>query len=318
MLDGGLGTCIESKGDTLDPLLWSSGHLVTNPSLIQQIHKEYLLAGADIVTTSAYQVSYEGFQTQYQYCTDKVDDLLQLSTNLARNAIDEYHEQTKTSDQKFVAASIGCYGAHFANGSEFHGGYTLTSKELHDWHLPKLQFLLKTNPDILGFETVPLLEEVKAITSLLSEIPLIPAWTSCACKSGELLTGGDRIEDVCRSIEDVDYANCSVAGQKNIHQMAIGVNCTDPNHIDQIITTFKDCCHKGRPIICYPNRGDFWVEETNSYADVINWSPQEFAEKALEWYHLGANIIGSCCKTDPSYINAISTIIQREEKRRNK
>jgi homocysteine S-methyltransferase len=315
LLDGAMGTCIEKKGDVLDPLLWSAGQLVTNPSLIKQIHLDYLLAGADIVTTSAYQVSYEGFQTKYSYCVEQVDDLLRYSTDLGREAIKEFHEvDTKNVEEKFVAASVGCYGAHLANGSEFFGAYSVGKKELFDWHFPKLQVLLRSKPDMIGFETVPLLEEVKAVSQLLNTIPTtMPVWLSCACKSSEHLNGGDSVEDVCRFIEDPNNEEqLTPDGTLNLKQLAIGVNCTAPEHIESIILTMKDCCHSRRPIIVYPNRGDFWNEESHSYSEVLNWSPTEFAQKGLEWYELGARIIGGCCKTDPTYIKALSETLRRE------
>lgn len=127
IVDGALGTCIEAKGSVLDPTLWSSGHLVTQPKLIEDIHREYLAAGADILITSSYQISYEGFLKRYNYCIDDVDNLIGLSTQLARNAI---AAQNKLG---YVAASVGCYGAHLQNGSEFTGNYHLSREQLRTW-----------------------------------------------------------------------------------------------------------------------------------------------------------------------------------------
>jgi homocysteine S-methyltransferase len=146
LLDGALGTCIEHKGDVLDPCLWSADHLLKNPSLIQEIHEDYLSAGADIIITSSYQISYEGFLHKYpSFTPDKVNDLLKLSTQLTRNSISNVCSASSSSIQqknRFVAASIGCYGAHLANGSEFFGGYNhLSIEQLKLWHLPKLEVL---------------------------------------------------------------------------------------------------------------------------------------------------------------------------------
>lgn len=310
IIDGALGTCIEKKGEVLNPKLWSAGHLVTNPSIIQQIHKEYLSAGADIITTSAYQISYEGFTENYQYCTDQVNDLLRLSTDLALSAVKSH--ATNNNGRKFVAASIGCYGAHLANGSESFGGYTLNRRELFDWHLPKVQLLLQTNPDILAFETVPVLEEVRALTNVIGSIERIPSWISIACKSPLLLNGGDKVEDVCRVIEDPDdfQEGITAEGTANRNDIAIGVNCTDPGYVSEIISLVRENSHKSRRIVAYPNRGDFWNETTNSYDDPTNWSPEQFADKASEWFEAGATILGGCCKTDPTFIRALSDKLQ--------
>jgi homocysteine S-methyltransferase len=314
LLDGALGTCIEHKGDVLDPYLWSADHLLRNPSLIQQIHEEYLRAGANVVTTSSYQISYEGFSHKYpSFTTKKVDELLNLSTQLARNAVSNVVSSSSVLPQnRFVAASIGCYGAHLANGSEFFGGYNhLSIEQLKLWHLPKLEVLCSTLPDILAFETIPILSEVKAIVSLINEgessISSLPCWVSISCKSSTQLNGGESIEDVCRAIEDPSDTNGST-----YDKIATGVNCTAPDHINDIILTLTENCHKNRPIVVYPNRGDFWNAETNSYDDPVRWTPEEFANASLQWYKSGASMLGGCCKTDPSFISAVRDLFNRE------
>ena len=60
VLDGGLGTLLESHGHDLSSSLWSARLLVEDPGAIRRAHAEYFAAGARVAITSSYQVSYEG------------------------------------------------------------------------------------------------------------------------------------------------------------------------------------------------------------------------------------------------------------------
>jgi len=62
ILDGGLATELERHGANINDILWSSRMLIENPDLIQRVHEDFVKAGADVITTSSYQASFEGFE----------------------------------------------------------------------------------------------------------------------------------------------------------------------------------------------------------------------------------------------------------------
>ena len=62
MLDGALATELERHGADLNHDLWSAKMLIEAPEMIRQICHEYLVAGADIITTATYQASFEGYE----------------------------------------------------------------------------------------------------------------------------------------------------------------------------------------------------------------------------------------------------------------
>lgn len=176
--------------------------------------------------------------------------------------------------------------------------------------MAKIQRLIATDPDILAFETIPVLEEVKAIVDLIGSSDPLSAWISLACSSSNTMNGGALIENACRALEDINEEFLTEEGRKNLKQTAIGVNCTDPKYIDDIILNLKDFTSKSRPIIVYPNRGDSWNDELHYFDDSTALTKEEFAQRALRWYKLGANIIGGCCRTDPSYIAETVQVLQ--------
>src|ERR1700733_9143293 len=118
ILDGGLATELERRGADLRDPLWSAKLLLDDPGLIRQVHEAYVAAGADVVTTATYQLSFEGFK---QRGLDREQTLaaVRLSVRLAREA-----------RPKCVAASVGPYGAFLADGSEYRGDYGLSVRQL--------------------------------------------------------------------------------------------------------------------------------------------------------------------------------------------
>jgi homocysteine S-methyltransferase len=61
ILDGALATELERRGADLDDPLWSAKILLESPQMIQQLHYDYFVAGADVAITAGYQASFEGF-----------------------------------------------------------------------------------------------------------------------------------------------------------------------------------------------------------------------------------------------------------------
>ena len=61
ILDGALGTELESLGYDVSGKLWSAQYLLDQPQIIQDVHESYVRAGSDIITTSSYQASIPAF-----------------------------------------------------------------------------------------------------------------------------------------------------------------------------------------------------------------------------------------------------------------
>ena len=104
VLDGGLATLLERHGHDLSSDLWSARLLRDDPGAIEQAHREFFAAGAEVATTASYQVSFEGFGAA-GVDRDEVEMLLRRSVELAAAARDA------TAPGGWVAASVGPYGA---------------------------------------------------------------------------------------------------------------------------------------------------------------------------------------------------------------
>lgn len=152
ILDGGLGSELENHGVSVgSSLLWSAEVLDTNPHILNNIHREYIDAGADVVMTASYQASVPGFVKHFKHkeeqegkvrkadeqdddLVEKAQECIKRSVQVAQKARDEFwQEYTKTNSsasslirkRPLVAASIGPYGAFLGKGEEYTGKYNL-------------------------------------------------------------------------------------------------------------------------------------------------------------------------------------------------
>jgi len=138
-LDGGLSTALENNGNKLTTSLWTGELIRTNPAQITKAHLDFINAGAQIIITSSYQLSYTGCGAR-GWSEDETNQALIASTLLAKNAVIESGKDVK------VAASVGPYGASLADGSEYKGNYGVSKQVLKDFHAKRLEILISTSP----------------------------------------------------------------------------------------------------------------------------------------------------------------------------
>jgi homocysteine S-methyltransferase len=293
VLDGGMATELEHRGFNLEGPLWSAHVLETSPEAVAAVHREYLEAGADCLITASYQVSAEGFQKvglDAERARTAADRALRASVEIAEKVRREYQQSAKR--RVWIAASLGPYGAMLHNGSEYHGNYDASFERLVDFHRRRIAVLAETNADFLAFESIPSLEEARAIMSALAAHPELPAYLSFTCRDGLHVSHGERLRD-CGALLD---AQSQIIG--------VGVNCTSPELIASLIRELTAVTKK--PVIVYPNSGEPWDAEHHRWAG--DSCDQQFAELAVQWREAGAQWIGGCCRTGPEQVRAAAKV----------
>jgi homocysteine S-methyltransferase len=298
LLDGGLATELEARGFDLDDPLWSARLLVDSPDAIKAVHLDYLAAGADVVISASYQATLEGFGRRGMNERDAAV-MLQRSVELARSAVEEFWKEPAHRlgrPHPLVAASIGPYGAYLANGSEYTGEYDLDEDGLVDFHRPRWHLLASTSADLLACETVPAASEARALSRLLVETD-VEAWFSFSCRDGTRLRDGTPIIDCARLLSDCPQV------------VALGVNCTSPEHVPGLLAELKGAT--GKPMVVYPNSGEAYDASTKSWQGKA--SSMSFARASVIWRDAGAQIIGGCCRTGPEDIRRIRDLLRPPE-----
>jgi len=287
LLDGALATELERRGADLRDPLWSAKVLLDNPTLIRDVHLDYFRAGAQVATTASYQASFPGFMAR-GLSRAEAADLMMLSVRLAQEARDLFIAESSTQSAPLVAASVGCYGAFLADGSEYRGDYGLTKQQLIDWHRPRIETLVEAKPDLLACETIPTLVEAEALVRLLEEFPQVPAWLSFSCKDAAHISHGERFVEAVRLANDA--ANV----------VAVGVNCTAPRLVEALLEAASPFAKK--TLLAYPNSGETWDATTRTWDGNATFAWEEAARR---WFRAGARWVGGCCRTTPETIRRL-------------
>ncbi|OWY91299.1 Homocysteine S-methyltransferase [Phytophthora megakarya] len=215
VLDGGFATELEKdpRVDLSASALWSAALLMDKNAHLQDVvvnaHKTYFLAGADVATTASYQASVDGFTREGVTALEEVEKLFAKSIDLgvqARDAAWSELDQNKRI-KPLVGASIGCYGAALADGSEYRGDYGKTKDELVAWHKHRFAFF----------------SDVEAFVDLLNEFPTTSAIVAVACHNGTELNSGEPIARIPEILSKL---------KNPLQLLAVGINFTPPQHVE--------------------------------------------------------------------------------------
>jgi homocysteine S-methyltransferase len=281
--DGGLATELEARGHDLSDDLWSARLLHDAPDEIVAAHKAFFRAGAAVATTASYQASLDGFAAGGISSGD-AQRLIRDSVSLAAKARDEVGREGR-----WVAASVGPYGAALANGEEYVGRYGLSVAQLASWHLPRLEILADAGADVLAIETLPDVDEAEALVGLVRRLN-VPAWLAYTVDGVRTRAGQPLAE-----------AFAVAAGVPQI--VAVGVNCCAPGDVLPAIEIARQVTDK--PVIVYPNSGEDWDGQRRTWMGEARWS----ADLPAQWVAAGARIVGGCCRVMPDDIAELAATL---------
>lgn len=286
LLDGGLSNALESRGHDLRDPLWTARLLRDAPEEIAAVHRDYFRAGARVATTASYQASVSGWQAA-GLTRQQGARLIASSVTIARRVRDDFDDGTR----RWVAASVGPYGAVLADGSEYRGRYGVTASRLRDFHRPRIEALLAAEPDLLAVETIPDVDEAEVLVSIIDEVA-VPAWLSYTVADGRTRAG--------QSLADA-FAVAATAPSI----IATGVNCCAPSEVEPAVR--QAAMITGRRAICYPNSGQGWDPRLRRWVGPSRFEPG----LAASWIAAGAGLVGGCCRVGPAEIAALADELPR-------
>lgn len=299
IVDGGLASELERRGHDLADPLWSAKLLLEAPQAIAEVHAAYLAAGADVIISASYQATLPGLQAR-GLSPQAAADVLRLSADLAVAARDRFWAVPANRAGRLrplVAASIGPYGAYLANGAEYTGDYDLDRAGLRAFHAARWALLAASAVDLLACETLPSFAEAQALADLLAQTPQRAAWFSFACRDAQRIADGTPI------------AACAALLAPLPSVVAIGINCTAPQHVAALIAHVRAATSK--PVVVYPNAGEAWDAEHKCWLPGTAEAAPAFADRARDWQAAGATLIGGCCRTTPDYVRLVRSALLR-------
>ncbi|MFC1434072.1 homocysteine S-methyltransferase [Streptacidiphilus sp. N1-3] len=285
VLDGGMSNQLEAAGYDLSDALWSARLLADAPEAVSAVHRAYFAAGAQVAITASYQASFTGYQ-RVGIGREQAEGLLRRSVELARTA-------AGGEPGRWVAASVGPYGAVLADGSEYRGRYGLSVAELERFHRPRAEVLASAGPDLLALETVPDVDEAEALLRAVAGLDL-PVWLSYSVAGGRSRAG-----------QSLEQAFALAAGNDQV--LAVGVNCCAPEEAAAAVELAAAV--SGKPVVVYPNSGEGWDPQAGSWAGPPTFDP----ERVGEWTRAGARLVGGCCRVGAEQIAELAGTLAHSE-----
>lgn len=277
--DGGMGTLLQSRGLEAGelPETWNLLH----PEVIRQIHREYLLAGCNIVKANTFGVNcFKCKGTPYS-----VDELVHAGIRLSQEAIDAVRQELDTDRPMYTALDIGSLGKLLKPLGE------LPFTEAYEAFKEIVTAGTQAGADLILIETVSDSYEIKAAVLAAKENSSLPVIvTMIFDENGKLLTGGD-VASVTAMLEGLGVD-------------AVGFNCgLGPEQMKRLLPQLTACC--SLPVVINPNAGLPVVIDGNT---VYNVAPDEFAGSIKALVEMGAGVVGGCCGTTPAHIEAVVSL----------
>jgi homocysteine S-methyltransferase len=280
-----MSTALQDLGYDVSGALWTAGVLLEHPDGVAAAHRAYFRAGARVATTASYQASVPGLVAA-GLTASQARALLARSVVLAREVRDELADD---GARRWVAASVGPYGAVLADGSEYRGRYGLTRARLRDFHEARLEVLAAAGPDLLAVETIPDLDEAAVLAGLVDQVGL-PTWFSFSTADGRLRSG----QPLAEGFQVAGGARCV---------RAVGVNCCRPDEVADAVRLAVQVT--GLPAVAYPNAGEEWDPVARRWRGTPRLAPW----LAPTWVAAGAGYVGGCCRVGPEAIGRLAAAL---------
>jgi S-methylmethionine-dependent homocysteine/selenocysteine methylase len=293
ILDGATSSELEKNGVKMDEIGWAAPSSITNPAVLQNVHNNYINAGADIITTNTFSSARHVLENSLTY-KDKVNEINIKAVECAILAKNKY------PDKKIcVAGSLSLsYVADIVKGKrhdlkfrrDHYGSYgpDVIFKNFEE----QVSIFKKYNIDLILLEMVidPFICKPAIEVALASELPV---WLGLSC--GNQSSKGDLLafeSDEMKFAESLKMINDSFDAVLLMH--------SEVKNITKGIEEIKQ--NWDGPLGTYPHTGKFirpnWHHDTT-------YTPKHYLNDMKNWVNQGVRIIGSCCGMGPEYISIL-------------
>ncbi len=284
VFDGAIGTYIYSKGVP-------KGHCydelnISMPSIIEEIHKEYIEAGAEIITTNTFGAN-RFILEEYFALGDKVKEINYYGARIAKKV---------SKGRAFVAGSIGPISRPLDTEKE------LNDEEKKEIFKEQIEALLEGGADLLIFETYfspkELLLGINTAREISKEVFIIAEMSFP--NNGLTIKGCSPFDfaySTKKSRADVLGANCGI-GPQNVLEAVKKIGSIYEGELSAMPNAGLASFHQGK--FYYPFNPDYFAR---------------YGEKLIK---AGVKVIGGCCGTTPHHIKALKEKTEGLEPKKRK
>jgi methionine synthase / methylenetetrahydrofolate reductase(NADPH) len=278
LCDGAMGTLLHERGVPIDACFDELN--LTNPVLVNEIHREYIAAGAEIIETNTFGAN--RFKLEAHGLAERVRDVNLRGAKIAREA------REISGQPVLVAGSVG------PTGRTLEPIGTTSSDVVRDAYRQQIGALLEGGVDLLIIETISSLDEMRAAIEAAQEVSDLPIVAQMTFGDDGLTIGGSTPEDVVATLELYGVA-------------VIGANCSvGPRHTVGVLRRLVRHGSSGTRFSGQPNAG--WPMQVGDRI-VYPSSTDYFAKYTRDALSLGLSIVGGCCGTTPAHIRAMREAI---------
>lgn len=273
LLDGAMGTELERRGVDSRTPLWSAKALLEVPELVEQIHGEYVRAGAEVLITNTFRTHRRNLQQVDM--GERAAELTELAVKLAQNAA-----RSAAGRKVFVAGSMApLEDSYIANA---------LPREIYAAEQTEMAAnLAAAGVDLLLVETISTIREAEAAAEAAHATGL-PFGVSFICKADGRLFSGEMLADAVNAVGP--------------HQPVFyGINCSAAPTLQAALENLRAATQL--PIAVYANPSH--TEDYQHWNPTDASEPAVYADYAQRWLAAGAKLVGGCCGTGPEHIAAI-------------
>ena len=272
--DGAMGTLLAERGIPSGSCFEEL--CLERPEMILEIHREYLAAGASVITTNSFGANAQKLASFA--LESRAAEINRRAAGLAREAV------TEAGKQVWVAGSVGPLGV---SGSEAEA----RGIDREALFREQIAALLDGGCDLILLETFQDPEELSLALQIAKSLGTRPVITLIASPESGRLPGGAWVGDVLETLgnEGADL---------------VGLNCVNG---PQAMLRLVEKIAPTRPLAVFPNAGrPFYQEGRISYGT----TPEYFADLGRRMVESGAALVGGCCGTSPQHIKALSAALK--------
>ncbi len=288
LLDGGMGQELRRRCRSGNSSLWSTQVLIKQPALVQQVHEDYIRAGAKVITTNTY-ATVKSRLEKADGLADQWTHPLKLGGELAQQA------REATGEKVLIAASL----------PPLHGSYrpelVRPLEEIEPVYREHVQ-ILEPLVDLFLCETMSNVKEAYAAAHAAVSSGK-PVWVSWTLK--------DDSSKLLRSDETLSEAWAALAG---LPIAAALVNCSAP---ESITAAMPELVKLGAPLAGGYANGftaipEKWTlkEGVSQLGQRRDLDPDSYAKHVQYWIDAGARIVGGCCEVGPAHIARINELLK--------
>ncbi len=275
-IDGAVGSELERRGVDLSLPLWSSRALIDAPEVLAAVHRDYLAAGAEAITTATFRTHRRSLEKAG--LGQRAAELTRQAVEIARRIRDEERPDALVFGS--VAPLEDCYRADLVPDEE------TCLRE----HTELMKNLVDAGVDLILIETMNQLGEARAAVEAARRVA--PGkWMISFCTRSDGLPGvllsGEELAPLLSQLGDA---------------RAVGVNCVAANAMVDQVELLRGALPK-TPILAYGNIGH--ADEDGNWISSDAIDPDDYVAYVTSWIDAGASIVGGCCGTTPEHIRVI-------------